>query len=160
MIITLKIGTENIKEFERMKEMNKELLSEPQVRELKVKLEPRRGAKVAPNTQEFSGRYPEKSANLVALLRYLWDSVNFGWERRGVVNVAIVQVLPVSISNFQWGRRGKLTIDSIGIVNIITLSTETPHYMHRSNDTKPTPKGELLGVDFLKNTKPPLTTCV
>ena len=71
MIITLKIGTENIKEFERMKEMNKELLSEPQARELRVKLEPRRGAKVAPNTQEFSGRYPEKSANLVALLRYL-----------------------------------------------------------------------------------------
>ena len=55
MIITLKIGTENIKEFERMKEMNKELLSEPQARELRVKLEPRRGAKVAPNTQEFRG---------------------------------------------------------------------------------------------------------
>ena len=71
MIITLKIGTENIKEFERMKEMNKELLSEPQARELRVKLEPRRGAKVAPNTREFSGRCPEKSANLVALLRYL-----------------------------------------------------------------------------------------
>ena len=39
-----------------------------------------------------------------------------------MLNITNVQVLPVSISNFQWDKVvGKLIIGSIGIGSIITL---------------------------------------
>ena len=41
-----------------------------------------------------------------------------------MLNVTNVQMLPVSISNFQWDRAyEKLAIGNIGIGNIITLAT-------------------------------------
>ena len=42
-----------------------------------------------------------------------------GWSVESVLNVAIVQVLPVSKFNFQWDKvDGKLIIGNIGIGNI------------------------------------------
>ena len=43
-----------------------------------------------------------------------------------MLNVANVQILPVSKFNFQWDKvDGKLIIGNIGIGNIITLATLT-----------------------------------
>ena len=49
-----------------------------------------------------------------------------GRSVRTVLNVANVQILPVSKFNFQWDKvDGKLIIGNIGIGNIITLATLT-----------------------------------
>ena len=71
---------------------------------------------------EIPGRDPKKSRNLIAVLCYFCEWLDFwdGGALRVLRNVANVKMLPVSVFNFQCGRHDKLATGNIGIGTIIT----------------------------------------